>query len=269
MQIANTEKQLAALENELALFGLKHELAQFKPKNSRQTLPLPAPYDVLTHIEQDLALSKIEKTLENMSNESEKEYNLFDAFYVHKETQVSNVLAYLFNWTNTLDFENRFLVQFLRTFIKKNRNLILSQKDWEVQLEVNVEDKERGTSRRPDIVLESEHAVIFIENKVFSQAIRQGQIRDTCRYISGKTRWKAKRKVYLILLPSKNQMTKIGGEMEDAKRSIDEVDAVYWGEMAELLVSAKSWAKENSRLYYTISDFAQYAKQIGGIENGI
>ena len=261
---------LRVLERELSLFGLESELSRLNSKS--EIVPADsAPSDSKAYacIERELALMAIEKKLVNLSFDSEPEYNLFDAFYVHKETQVSTLLAYLFNWSNTLEFENRFLTQFLKMFVKRYKQQVLQQKNWDVQLEVNVEDKEQKKSRRPDIVLESEHAVVFIENKIFPQAIRAGQILDTCQYISSKTRWRTKKKIYLVLLPSKNQEMKIAKELEDAGRHMDETGLIYWAEMADLFSNAKNWAKENSRLHYTLVDFFQYAKRLGGVNDGI
>ncbi|MBU1356711.1 MAG: PD-(D/E)XK nuclease family protein [Candidatus Edwardsbacteria bacterium] len=215
-------------------------------------------------IEKELALCALETELEKLKKHPEPEFNLFDAFYVHEEEQVSTILAYLFNWNNALSAGDKFLYVFLEKFLDTSNSAIIQKNKWYVELEVHVTDEKGEKARRPDIVLECDEMVVFIENKINKSAIKENQIKETIGFIDGaKNRWLNKKKTYLVLAPDKNNEI-IKNECEKARREHKDINVtiVGWDEVINICRQFITKIEKNTRLYFTMIDFSIYIKRI-------
>lgn len=224
--------------------------------------------DMLARLEGELSLLALETELERLSLPPAPEFSIFDALCVRHENQVSTLLAYLFNINNRLPDGDNFLREFLRECFKDNSEflqIIERQTAWKVRLEVDISGDKGAKSRRPDIVLESPEIVVFIENKIYPQAIRAGQVKDTCRYIKAKPYWKEKPKAYVLIKPKCTETAVMDGELKDARENFGHVASIEWMALSPFF---RKTACRSSRMRLVLDDLASFAEQIGGGQDG-
>lgn len=298
------QETLIALEQDLATLALEQELTlEREHKKVVENAPTitPAPLTqkneimptyfkdtaTLAGLEQELSLLSLTTELDAIPPYPEAEFSLFDAFNVRKETQVSSVMAYLFNLSNKLNFGDAFLKEFLRllkTELEQKSEKTIgfekflelldenleqkSEKLWNVELEVNVPSEDKYKSRRPDIVLESERLVVFIENKILLSSIRHDQILETCKCIKSESRWQKKKLLYLLITPKKNHDRDIIQEIEEANKEYFPTGEIGWSEIRGCCERLIPNASSNSRLQQVLIDFVGFIDKMGGNKNG-